>query len=301
MFGSNLKVHFAGSDNSVPHLVAANLANVRYSLFTCYPFIANKSPDNDFTMGEDDLCVPRIIQPLRQHVIMDSGLFTLMFGAKKHEKQTIETLTAWQDKTAKFVRQNNLNCTCVEIDCQKVLGVEEAWFFRERMKKVMPNNRHINVFHMEDGRKGLDRLIEFSDYIAISVPELRIHRPKTYKYEVTYLANYIKNKKPSIDIHLLGCTEKGLLEENKFCTSADSTSWLSGNRYGKAGYKDYNTRDIRKDVRQQITPMIMQEYKKYERFCLRGLTDKKLNYIQDAYLSAVFNKRLYEKLCGNQD
>lgn len=301
MFGSNLKVHFAGSDNSVPHLVAANLANVRYSLFTCYPFIANKTPDNDFAMGEDDLCVPRIIQPLRQHIIMDSGLFTLMFGAKKHEKQTIETLTAWQDKTAKFVRQNNLTCTCVEIDCQKVLGVEEAWFFRERMKKVMPNNRHINVFHLEDGKKGLDRLIEFSDYIAISVPELRIHRPKSYKYEVTYLANYIKNKKPSIDIHLLGCTEKGLLEQNNFCTSADSTSWLAGNRYGKAGYKDYNTRDIRKDVRDRIAPMIMQEYKKYERFCLRGLTEKKLAYMQDAYLSAVFNKRLYEKLCGNQD
>ena len=198
ILGSNIKVHFAGSDNSVPHLVAANLAHVNYSLFTCYPFIASKKPEDDFTMGENDLFVPRIIQPLRNHVIMDSGLFTLMFGAKKHEEQTIETLTAWQDKTAKFVSQNNLNCTCVEIDCQKVLGVEEAWYFRERMKKVMPNNKHINVFHLEDGQKGLDRLIEFSNYIAISVPEMRIHRSGTYKRDVTYLANYIKNKKPVI-------------------------------------------------------------------------------------------------------
>ena len=301
MLGSNLKVHFAGSDNSVPHLVAANLAHVNYSLFTCYPFIANKSPQDDFTMGENDLFVPRIIQPLRKHIIMDSGLFTLMFGAKKNEKQTIETLTAWQDKTAKFVQQNNLKCTCVEIDCQKVLGVEEAWYFRERMRKVMPNNRHINVFHLEDGMKGLDRLIEFSNYIAISVPELRLHKPKTYKKDVTYLANYIKNKKPSIDIHLLGCTEKGLLEENKFCTSADSTSWLSGNRYGNAGYKKYHVNDIKKKARASIAPAITQEYNKYARFCIKPLTDKKLKYMQDAYFSAVFSKRMYEILVGNQD
>ena len=301
MLGSNLKVHFAGSDNSIPHLVAANLANVKYSLFTCYPFIASKKPEDNFTMTKDDLFVPRIIQPLRNHVIMDSGLFTLMFGAKKHEKQTIETLTAWQDKTAKFVTQNNLTCTCVEIDCQKVLGVEEAWHFRERMKKVMPHNRHINVFHLEDGPKGLDRLIEFSDYIAISVPELRIHRPKTYKKEVTYLAHYIKNKKPSIDIHLLGCTERGLLEQNKFCTSADSTSWLSANRYGNSGYKRYHINDVKREEREKVTPAIIHEYSKYSRFVQRGLTDKKLKYMQDAYFSAVFSRRMYENAIGNQD
>lgn len=301
MLGSNLKVHFAGSDNSIPHLVTANLANVHYSLWTCYPFIANKRPEDDFTMGKEDLFVPRIIQPMRKHIIMDSGLFTLMFGAKKHEKQTLETLTAWQDKTAKFVTQNNLTCTCVEIDCQKVLGVEEAWHFRERMKRVMPNNRHINVFHLEDGPKGLDRLIEFSDYIAISVPEMRIHRPKTYKKEVTYLANYIKNKKPSIDIHLLGCTERGLLEQNKFCTSADSTSWLSANRYGNSGYKRYHTNDIKPEERERVTPMILKEYAKYAHFVPKGLTDKKIKYMQDAYFSAVFSRRMYEIAIGNQD
>ena len=303
MLGSNLKVHFAGSDNSVPHLVAANLAHVNYSLWTCYPFIANKKPEDDFTMAKDELFVPRIIQSMRKHIIMDSGLFTLMFGAKKHEKQTLETLTAWQDKTAKFVTQNNLTCTCVEIDCQKVLGVEEAWHFRERMKRVMPHNRHINVFHLEDGPKGLDRLIEFSDYIAISVPELRIHRPRTYKYEVTYLANYIKNKKPSIDIHLLGCTERGLLEQNKFCTSADSTSWLSANRYGNSGYKRYHINDIKPEERVKITPSIIEQYKIFSEPYpkIRKLNDKKIKYMQDAYFSAVFSRRMYEIAIGNQD
>jgi hemolysin-activating ACP:hemolysin acyltransferase len=117
----------------------------------------------------------------------------------------------------------------VEVDCQKVLGVEKAWEYRMKMQEKVPN-RIINVFHIEDGQKGLDRLIEFSDYIAISVPELRFIGKKNY---LNQIAHYIKNKKPQIDIHLLGCTEKQKLKELNFCSSADSSSWISGVRYGQ--------------------------------------------------------------------
>ncbi len=92
----------------------------------------------------------------------------------------------------------------------------------------MPN-RQINVFHKEDGQKCLDRLIEFSDYIAVSVPELRVLGQKNYTEKIVH---YIKNKKPSIDIHLLGCTENKLLKQLSFCTSADSTSHKAPARYG---------------------------------------------------------------------
>lgn len=298
MLGSNIKVHFAGSDNSLPHTVAANLANVNYSLFTCYPFINGKNPDDDFTYSKEKLFVPRIIQGLRNHIIMDSGLFTLMFGADKGKKKTRESLTIWQDKTAAFIRQNNLTCTCVEIDCQKILGVNDAWYFRERMKKVIPNNRHINVFHLPDGMKGLDRLIEFSNYIAFSVPELRIDRRATYKKDLRNLVYYTKNKKPEIDIHLLGCTEKQLLHENKFCTSADSTTWLAANRYGNVGYKKYHVNDIRQSVRDNMRGDIMREFKKHGK---ENITEKTMKYTQDAYLSALISRKKYEKICGNQD
>ena len=134
--------------------------------------------------------------------------------------------------------------TVVEVDCQKVLGVEKAWEFREKMKLDLPNNRQINVFHKEDGQKGLDRLIEFSDYIAISVPELRAIGQKSYTEK---LANYIKNKKPEIDIHLLGCTENKLLKNLNFCSSADSTSWVSLNKFGWFKYNDgVKTHSIKK-------------------------------------------------------
>lgn len=296
MLGSNLKVHFAGSDNSMPHMVAADLANVKYSLFTCYPFISKKKPTDDFKMTDSGTFVPKLIEPKRNHIIMDSGLFTLMFGADKGKKQTRQTLEAWQDKTAEFVRQNDLKCTCVEIDCQKILGVEEAWYFRERMKKVMPNNRHINVFHLEDGKYGLDRLIEYSDYMAISVPELRIHKGKTYREDVHKIACYIKNKKPQIDIHLLGCTEKGMLERNSFCTTADSTSWLSGNRFGRVGGSKYHVDQIKASVRGEHTHRIKEAFAKY------NIEPKQttIKYTVDATVSAILCKKEYEKACGSQ-
>lgn len=292
-----LKVHFAGSDNSMPHYVATKLADVKYRLFTCYPFIAKKKLDDDFDMREANIFVPKIVDKESRHLIMDSGLFTLMFGAEKGKKQTRESLELWQDKTAKFVTQNNLKCTCVEVDCQKVLGVEEAWYFRDRMKKVMPNNRHINVFHLEDGMKGLDRLIEYSDYIAVSVPELRIHKGKTYKEDVQKLTYYIKNKKPSIDIHLLGCTEKGLLAKNTFCTSADSTSWISGNRYGTVGISRYHVNDIKQSTREKYKPLIIEQFEKHG-IEVRPTTVK---YTEDALISAIVCRKTYEKVCGNQD
>ena len=293
---SNLKVHFAGSDNNIQFMIAADLANVKYSLFTCYPFISKKKLTSNFKMTNSDRFVPKLIESRRNHIIMDSGLFTLMFGADKGKKQTRQSLEEWQDKTAEFVRQNDLKCTCVEIDCQKILGVEEAWYFRERMKKVMPNNRHINVFHLEDGKYGLDRLIEYSDYIAISVPELRIHKSKTYKQDTHKLACYIKNKKPQIDIHLLGCTEKGMLEQNSFCTTSDSTSWIAANRYGRIGSK-YHINQLKQSVREKYTPRVREEFAKY------GLTptEKTIKSTVDATISAVLCKKDYEKSCGSQE
>lgn len=227
--GNNIKVHFAGSDGEGISHAALKAADVKYRLYSCFGFIDKKKIEDDFILPDNHII--KIQDKEMNHVIQDSGLFTLMFGAGKNRKIDYNYLLEWQDKLVKFVLQNNLKATCVEIDCQKLLGVEKAWFFRERMRKILPN-RQINVFHYEDGKYGLDKLIEFSDYIAISVPELRIIKPKTYKKDAIKLAEYCKKRKPSIDIHMLGCTEYGMLKQLSFCTTADSTSWLSGVKYG---------------------------------------------------------------------
>lgn len=222
---SNVKVHYAGAENINQFDICLSLG-VSYGLYTAFPFVSKRVFNKGFT--KFNLDIPRYLANNTMHLIQDSGLFTLMFGAQKGTKDE-HLMNRWYDGLVEFTLAHNTGCTCVEVDCQKVLGVDKAWEFRQRMKRDLPNNRIINVFHLEDGMKGLDKLIEFSEYIAISVPELRFANKKKYVHSI---AAYIKRKKPTIDIHLLGCTELELLKRCKFCTSADSTSHLSSVRYG---------------------------------------------------------------------
>lgn len=297
MLGNNVKVHFAGSDGSRENFCALVAADTHYRLYSCYNYIVKKKPDDDFRLPEDDIILEQ--QRKQKHVIQDSGLFTLMFGAGKDQKQTISTLTEWQDKLIAFVKQNHITASVVEIDCQKVLGVDEAWYFRQRMRDLLPENKQINVFHFEDGLKGLDRLIEFADYIAVSVPEWRIVKSATHKQDIRYITHYIKNRKPEIDIHLLGCTDFKIIRENNFCTSADSTSWLSGVKYGyfNDGLKKEHIRNFKRSIynerEAQVRAMLEQ----------RGIeiTEKKLQYTTNASLCASICKDLYARTCGPQD
>ena len=231
----NIKVHFAACEVQNQYEAVKTLG-VNYGLYTAFPFVERKIFDKwkapimplKWQKNDPYRKIPQYITQNSKHVIQDSGLFTLMFGSQKGQKDE-SLMNRWYNELVNFTLDYAPNVTAVEVDCQKILGVKKAWEYRERMRNNLPNNRIINVFHIEDGWKGLDRLIEFSEYIAISVPELRVLGKKNYTYKV---ANYIKNKKPEIDIHLLGCTEKKILEQCRFCTSADSTSYIAGKRFG---------------------------------------------------------------------
>jgi hypothetical protein len=288
---SNLKVHFAGVE-TLPHFLCINTAKINYSLFTIFPFILGKMKNDskpNFTN------IPNIINSNSKHTIMDSGLFSLMFGAYKGQKDK-KFLEKWMRLIVEFIEITNYQGTYVEVDCQKVLGVDQAWEFRNYLKKNV-KNRLINVFHKEDGEKGLDKMIEFSDYIALSIPELRIIGKKDYTYR---LANYIKNKKPNIDIHLLGCTENKLLEQCSFCSTSDSTSWLSPVRYGVIdAVKDkLRTRDLKNEVLISKYESLIKSFAK--KFNL-NLTDKAfLNYSILIYQAELL-KIKYSQYAGNQD
>lgn len=289
----NIKVHFAGCEVQNQFLGVKELG-VRYGLYTAFPFVERmvfgkgKSPIMPYDWQKDDPFdkIPRHIISSERHVIQDSGLFTLMFGSQKGKKdQTL--LNKWYDALVEFTLAHAPKATCVEVDCQKVLGVEKAWEFRERMKRDLPNNRIINVFHLEDGQKGLDRLIEFAEYIAISVPELRFAGKKNHTYQV---AKYIKSKKPSIDIHLLGCTELALLDKCKFCTSADSTTYIAGKRYGFIKGK-HISRIKTKEVQELVGKEKWERIHEYN-------NETNTNFL---CLSIELLKRDYQKHAGNQD
>jgi hypothetical protein len=244
---NNLKVHFAGCEN-IPNLKVLNLFEANYKLYTAFPFIDRiVNGKSTFPIMPCHLSaneIPNFVYENSKHSIQDSGLFSLMFGSKKGTVNQND-IEKWYNGLLQHTIESGYKGTCVEVDCQKLFGVELAWEYRERLKKDLPNNRQMNVFHIEDGQKGLDKMIEFSDYIAISIPELRFLKKKDH---ATKIANYIKNKKPEIDIHLLGCTDGKMLKELSFCSSSDSTSWISPSRYGYVLGRKVSTIDIKKTL-----------------------------------------------------
>lgn len=295
----NLKVHFAGLENEDFASVLHELSDAQYALFTVFPFIARKMGIKAMIQATTKPATVQYLQNNFRHVIMDSGLFTLMFGAHagKRDEKFVEQ---WYELLVEFVKENKFRGTCVEVDCQKILGVNKAWEFRKRMQNDLPNNRIINTFHIDDGQKGLDEMIEFSEYIAISVPELRSLKKKDYTER---LAHYIKNKKPEIDIHLLGCTELKLLKSLNFCTSSDSTSWQQVNRYGiikfNNGEKTVSCRNRNIDIdmlmdryKDDLVPLLQRWYE---------VTPKKLDYYSKYALAVELLKKQYTIYAGNQD
>ena len=87
-------MHFAGSDGGEIFYAALLAAQTKYRLFSCYKYILKCRPDDDFRLPADH--VIRVQDTVNRHVIQDSGLFTLMFGAGKGQTQTLESLTEWQ-------------------------------------------------------------------------------------------------------------------------------------------------------------------------------------------------------------
>lgn len=294
--GDNIKVHFAGAENVDFSYVLAD-SGVKYFLFTVLPFIMDQFDIKWGRITNAKHLLPwEVLPKLSNHVIMDSGLFTLMFGACKDVRPDEKFIRRYKDAIVRFVQEHKAyNLTCVECDCQKLLGTKLAWELRQQMREQLPNNRIINVFHFEDGKNGLDSLIDFAEYIAISVPELRIVKPKTYKEDVYKIASYIKNRKPEVDIHLLGCTERAILKRCKFCTSSDSTTWQQINRYG--GILGRRTADLKEEKVRERWDHI-QDLLKTMRI---EPTEKRIYYYYNFWLAAKLLKSEYTKAAGSQN
>jgi len=290
----NIKIHFAGSEIQ-SQFEACVAMGVKYFLYTAYPFVERmvfgkgKSPFIKLPWQTNPYYdIPQNILSKSKHAIQDSGLFTLMFGSMRG-KSDASLINKWYDGLVKFTDENSRGVTCVEVDCQKVLGVNEAWEFRKRMRTDLPHNRIINVFHLEDGQKGLDKLIDFSDYIAISVPELRFAKKTN---ALIPIATYIKKQKPTIDIHLLGCTELKLLKTGWFCTSSDSTSHSVVSRWGWIQGKYYN-KNI--NIKKAISLVGEKAYKAARAAKMNEL------YAINFLVSVYERKNAYIKYAGNQD
>lgn len=173
----------------------------------------------------------------RGSMIVDSGLFSFMFGTRQGEIPA--TFEAYRDFTRRYLDDlDSVGYTglLVEADTQKLLGLDATMRLREEFESI--SNRVIYVWHAPETIAGLEVLAKTRSYIALSVPEIRLISGGTFSTGSTTavwkLLSHI-NKVCGDDyprIHLLGCTQCDLME-TPLAWSCDSTSWLSGVRYGQ--------------------------------------------------------------------
>lgn len=213
-----MRVHFAGSDGERTDKVL-HQTGINYRLSSFYYLRKKKA----FLTEHLNVF---------EHSIVDSGLFTLMFGGGSKKEIGEKELTKWLHDYIEWINKHEWkNVSFVECDVQKKLNPESAWEFRKEMRaKIDARLKIINVYHLED--QNPDKLIEYADYIAISLPELRFNVSDKERYQITkYIATKatLKGKK----VHLLGCTEEQYLKDFDYCYSCDSTSWTSPFRYGE--------------------------------------------------------------------
>jgi len=173
--------------------------------------------------------------------IMDSGLYSFMFGA---EKGTIpETLEAYLDYTKRYlddVDRWGYQGIVVESDVHKLLGMDAVFRLREEFEPL--GDRVMYVWHLPEGLDGLIELAKKQSYIAISVPELRMLATGTTLGSAKKIIGMVRDLLRRVHsacgsspprIHLLGCTVQELIN-TRFAWSCDSTSWLYGVQYGEA-------------------------------------------------------------------
>lgn len=284
------KIYFAGTEH-INHALMAKLGGAKHCLMTAFPFVKRGAITRAF--------IADYLASFCKGVILDSGLFTLMFGAEKGNKSE-HFIYEWQDKLIEFIKNNDERLIPVEVDCQKVLSPQHAWSLRKRMRESLRGRTFINVYHFEDKKKGLDEMIEFSDYIAISVPEIRGKKGVDTDDVVYKLACYIKNQKPRIGIHLLGCTQLSILEKCRFVSSSDSTSWMQFARWGAHSVVQSG---------RIVKARVMYDHDETERLVLQELktlgkaepTQKMKSLLCDGVVQVREHIKIYSKHAGAQN
>lgn len=231
-----MKIFLAGNDTGMMLMMKAAITSFHKPSLFSYHYFSQCSK-------EDQQLAIRYFNHFDAEILCDSGLFTYMFGSAKGEKKPLEF---WMDYAKRYIETAHSwgikNLTIVECDTHKLLGMDATWRLRELFKSCgLPV---LYVWHREESLDGLISLADAKDFIALSVPELRVlfkGNETRYQAAVQDLCGRIQRQAKKIPkIHLLGNTVEELMKMH-LPYSCDSTSWTSGGRFGNAKVFTYQT------------------------------------------------------------
>ena len=153
--------------------------------------------------------------------ILDSGASTYLNGADGNINWD-----KYVENYAAFINKYSVK-NFIELDIDPIVGIKEVERLRNKLEQLT-NKKSIPVWHKSRGKDYWLKIVREYNYVAIGGVVTREIKPSEYKYFHWLLA---EAKKQNCKVHGLGFTNLKGLEEYDFY-SVDSTSWLSGNRFG---------------------------------------------------------------------
>ena len=172
--------------------------------------------------------------PLLGSFMLDSGAFTF-FTQGKH--------VDWEEYTeryAEFVKRNNVKLF-FELDIDALVGYERVLALRRRLE-LLTGRQPIPVWHRSRGKEEFLKMCEEYPYVALGGIVSKEFKPRDYKMFPWFINEAHKH---NAKIHGLGFTNLKGLKRYHF-DSVDSTSWVSGNRFGSI-YKFDGTTMVKRD------------------------------------------------------
>lgn len=153
--------------------------------------------------------------------ILDSGAFTYLNGCK-----TTPNWDKYIEDYADFIKTNKVKYF-IELDIDSVVGLKEVERLRNKLE-VLTGQKSIPVWHKSRGLEYWEYMTKNYDYVAIGGIVTKEIKSSQYDMFIPLL-NIAKEN--NCKVHGLGFTNLTGLEKYSFY-SVDSTSWLSGNRFG---------------------------------------------------------------------
>lgn len=171
--------------------------------------------------------------PLYRDFMLDSGAFTYLNGVSGD--------VDWDkyiDRYADFINKYDVK-NFIELDIDPIVGIREVERLRAKLEARV-GKQSIPVWHKSRGKEYWLKMVKDYDYVAIGGIVTKEIKSSEYKFFHWLLS---EAKKQNCKVHGLGFTNLKGLEEYDFY-SVDSTSWVSGNRFGSI-YK-FNGRTLLK-------------------------------------------------------
>lgn len=157
--------------------------------------------------------------------ILDSGAFSAFSG-----KNNNFDWNTYVKKYANFIIQNNIQ-KFFELDIDVVVGLEKVEYYR-RYLEDRTGRQPIPVWHASRGKDYFLQMCEDYSYVAIGTTSA-MEEGRRIRQNPMILKWFIDQAhKANTHIHGLGFTSTKYLTFLNF-DSVDSTTWLSGARYGQ--------------------------------------------------------------------